>query len=143
MGVVDLNIRLVCTSNNKRGAFVIYKDGRVASKDSFSIPNKGNEAMLKEYVFESVIRGLRNVRGFVSHDDLLLIEVPNNHMAEWLNGSKEYKGYSKYLDEISDIIDTIDCRYMFAKSDVREAKKLLDEKISIKVEGVNSVFEGM
>ena len=140
-----MNIRLSCIGDSKkrRGAFVIYRGGKVECKDSFSIPFKGDESTLKEYTFEAIIRGLRNVRNFVNHEDMLLIEVPNAHMSDWLNGKKEYKGYNKYLDDISSIIDTIDCRYLFTKSAVKDAKGILDEKVAIKTSGVIDAFEGM
>lgn len=142
-----MNIRLSCGADIKkcRGAFIVYKGGKVEVKDSFAISYKGDEATLKEYTFESLIRGLRSVRGFVNHEDLLLIELPNTHMVDWLNGKREYKGYNKYLDGISEIIDTLDCRYLFAKSNVKDVKKVLsDEKVSkMKIVGVSDAFEGM
>ena len=141
-----MNIRLVCTANSKlcKGSFIVYKGGKAEIKETFAIANKGDESKLKEYVFESVIRGLRNVRSLVNHDDLLLIELPNMHMVEWLNGSKEYKGYNQYLDTVADIVDTLDCRYLFTKTNVKDAKKLLEESVSkVEVMGIDDAFEGM
>jgi len=140
-----MNIVLGCSADKKlkRGAYIIFKGGKRIVSESFNIGDKGTDATLKEYVFESIIKGLRGVRNIVNHEDLLLIEVPNGHMAEWLNGSREYKGYNKYLDEISEIIDTLDCRYMFAKSNVKEVKKILEVKEELKTQGILEAFEGM
>ena len=140
-----MNIKLSCTADKKmgRGAYIIYKGGKRVVSESFSIKGMGESSTLKEYVFVAVTKALLSVRNIVNHEDLLLIELPNNHMVEWLNGSKEYKGYNKYLDEISDIIDTIDCRYLFTKSDVNEVKKMLEVKEEEKIQGIMEAFEGM
>lgn len=137
-----MNIRLVCSASDKKskGAYIVYKGGKVEAKEVFSIQPKDN-ATLKEYTFESLIKGLRVVRSMVSHDDLLLVELPNVHMVEWLNGSKEYKGYSSYLDEILSIIDTIDCKYLFTKTKVKGAVALLDESVTkVEVTGIDDAF---
>lgn len=140
-----MNIVLSCTADKKigKGAYLIRKGGKRVVSETFSIYGKDSEATLKEYVFDSLIRGLRNVRSQVEHNDLLLIELPNIHMVEWLNGTKEYKGYNKYLDEISDIIDTLDCRYLFSKGSVKDVKKMLSEKNEVKVEGAVELFKDM
>lgn len=140
-----MNIILSCGADRKksRGAFIISKGGKREVEESFFIPYKSGDETLKEYLFESLIRGLRRVRSEVQHEDLLLIELPNGHMVEWLNGSKEYKDYSKYLDEVVDIIDTIDCRYLFTKSNVKNVKKLLEVKETVKVQGVLDAFADM
>ena len=141
-----MNIRLSCVADVKKykGAFIIYKGGRAEVSNVFAIPNKGFESKLKEYTFESLIRGLRNVRGMVNHDDLLLIELPNGHMVDWLNGKKEYKGYNEYLDIVSEIMDTLDCRYLFTKSSVKDAKRLIDLEVTkVQTQGIVDAFEGM
>ena len=139
-----MNIVLSCAADRKlgRGAYIIYKGGKKLVSDSFNI-NKSDDSTLKEYVFESLIRGLRSVRNTVKHEDLLLIKLPNIHMVEWLNGSKEYKGYNNYLDVISDLIDTIDCKYLFTKDTVKDAKKLCEEVIEVKVLGLEEAFSDM
>lgn len=138
-----MNIVLSCYANREKAAFVLEKGGKVVCKEVFPIIDK-NRLHLKEYIFEAIIKGLKYARNEVSHDDLLLIGVQNSHIAEWLNGQKEYKGYESYLDDISCIIETLDCRYLFSHKSVKKAKDALNKsETKIKLEGVSSVFENL
>lgn len=138
-----MNIVLSCYANKGKAAFVLEKGGKVINKEVFLVA-KDNKVHLKEFIFESIIRGLKNARNVVSHDDLLLIGVQNAHMVDWLNGQKEYKGYESYLDDISDIIETLDCRYLFSNTSVKKAKKALDEGVEeVKLEGAVALFENL
>lgn len=138
-----MNIILSCYANKEKASFVLEKGGKVVAKEVFSVI-KENKVHLKEYIFEAIIKGLRYARNEVSHEDLLLIGVQNGHMVEWLNGQKEYKGYESYLDEISNIIETLDCRYLFSNTNVKKAKKALEEGIEKpKLEGAVSLFENL
>jgi hypothetical protein len=138
-----MNIVLSCYANREKASFVLEKGGKVVNKEVFPVLKEG-KTYLKEYIFESIIRGLKHARNVVNHDDLLLIGVQNSHVAEWLNGQKEYKGYEYYLDEISDIIETLDCRYLFGHTSVRKAKLALKEGVEKpKLEGALDIFSGL
>lgn len=138
-----MNIVLSCYANKELASFVLEKGGRVVEKGVFSVSSE-NKVYLKEYIFEAIIKGLKYARNHVGHNDLLLIGVQNVHMVDWLNGQKEYKGYESYLDDISDIIETLDCRYIFSNSSTKKAKKLLEEGLKeVKLEGAVALFEGM
>lgn len=121
-----MNIVLSCYAKKGKGCYIIEKGGRVIDKNVFTLSLGGN-AHLKEYMLESIYRGIKSVRNVVSHDDLLLVGVQNSHLANWLNSTMEYKGYEYYLDNIIDIIDTIDCRYMFSVTGLKKAKELINE----------------
>ena len=136
-----MNIVLSCYAKKGKGCYVIEKEGRVVDKKVFAL-NLGNEGHLKEYMLESVLRGLKAVRSLVSHEDLLLVGVQNSHLANWLNSTMEYKGYESYLDSIIDVIDTIDCRYMFSVTSLKKAKVVINEPITKeKLVGVCSILE--
>ena len=138
-----MNIVLSCYANKEKAAFVLEKGGKVVCKEVFPVIGEG-KVRLKEYIFEAIIKGLKYARKEVNHEDLLLIGVQNGHIAEWLNGQKEYKGYESYLDDISDIIETLDCRYLFGHTSVKKAKDALKNGvIEVKLEGVASVFENL
>lgn len=138
-----MNIVLSCYANKGKASFVLEKGGKIINKEVFSL-NKNGKKHLKEFIFESIIRGLKNARSVVSHENLLLIGVQNSHVADWLNGKKEYKGYESYLDDISDIIETLDCRYLFSYTSVAKARKLLETDVDkVKLENVSSVFENL
>lgn len=138
-----MNIVLSCYADKEKASFVLEKSGRVLNKEVFSVA-KSDKVYLKEYIFEAIIKGLRYARSEVSHEDLLLIKVQNSHVADWLNGQKEYKGYESYLDEISDIIETIDCKYLFSHSSIIKAKKALEEGVKkTKLETAVAYFENL
>ena len=138
-----MNIVLSCYANKGKAAFVLEKGGRVVNKEVFLVSKEG-KAHLKEFIFESIIKGIKNARNVVSHDDLLLIGVQNAHMVDWLNGQKEYKGYESYLDDISDIIETLDCRYLFSNNATKKAKRALEDGVDeVKLEGAVALFESM
>lgn len=136
-----MNIILSCYSKKGKGSYVLEKNGVVVDSQVFPIL-KDSEASLKEYIFESILRGLKSARNVVEHEDLLLIGVQNGHLANWLNGSREYKGYDDYLDAISDIIESIDCRYLFSLTDVKKAKlKIKESPKQEKLEGALSLLD--
>lgn len=138
-----MNIVLNCHANKGKGAYTLSKGGRVIASEVFIIPFKAG-GTLKEYVLEVIIKGLKRSRGEVSHEDLLLIGLNNNTLASWLNGQVDPKGYESYFDRVFEILETIDCRYLFAKSNINNVKKLLDtEKTKVEVSGVSDAFSGL
>lgn len=138
-----MNIVLSCYANKGLASCVLEKGGRVVSKEVFQV-NKEEKVHLKEYIFESIIKGLKHARKVVEHEDLLLIGVQNVHVAEWLNGQKEYKGYESYLDRISDILETLDCRYLFSNTGAKKAKNILKEGVpEEKLERATDIFKDM
>lgn len=138
-----MNIILSCYANKGKASFVLEKSGRVIDKEVFSVP-LDDKVYLKEFIFEAIIRGLKSARNVVEHEDLLLIGVQNNHVADWLNGHKEVKDYAYYLDDIFKIIDTMDCRYRFSCTSVAKAKKALEEGVSkVKLDSAVSLFKDM
>lgn len=139
-----MNIILSCYAVKGKGCFVLEKEGKVFHKEVFSI-RKSDESTLKEYTFEAILKGLKYARTLVNHEDLLLIELHNTHLVKWLNGQTDYKGYEVYLDSIFSLIETLDCRYLFSKTDVKKAKKVLSEgtPVAQKLEGALSVFDGL
>lgn len=138
-----MNIVLSCYANKELASFVLEKGGKVVNKEVFPV-RKEDKVHLKEFIFEAIIRGLKYARNEVSHEDLLLIGVQNAHLADWLNGQKEYKGYETYLDEISDIIETLDCRYLFGHTSVRKAKDAIKAGVEKpKLEGALEIFNGL
>lgn len=99
----------------KRG-FLLIKGGAVtASKVS-----KFEGDNIKENALEVIVQGITVVRNEIAHEDLLIIEVQNSHLCNWLSGSVEYREYSVGLDKVFAQLDTVDCRYRF----VYESKPL-------------------
>lgn len=135
-----MNVVLTCYAKKGKGSFTIEREGKTVYKDVFNINKVG--VTLKEYIFEVITKGLKVARTFINHDDLLLICLQNGHMVEWLNGSKDYKDYSKYLDVVYDIIDTLDCKYLFTLSNVKKAKDIIGcDVVKDELTGVSSLLD--
>ena len=107
-----MNCRLSCGADRKIGkiGFTYEKSGRVVKSGVF----KTVSSNAKENMLESIIRGMRVCRNEIQHDDLLVIEVHNQHLAQWLSGEIVYKGYEDYLDRLFDTLESMDCRYKFS-----------------------------
>ena len=83
---------------------------------------------IKVNALEVILQGIRACRSRVSHEDLVIIEVQNTHLCDWLSGSVEYKEYSDSLDKIFEVLETLDCRYRFTFNKSPYAKEYLKGK---------------
>lgn len=106
-----MNIRLSCYANRRTGknCWTVEKQGKVIRSKVFKF--KGDN--IKENALECVLQGLRAVTNEVKHEDTLWVEIQNIHLAQWLSGQVEYKDYSKLLDQVFEVLENTDCRYMF------------------------------
>lgn len=106
-----MNCRLSCGANRKAGkiAYTYEIQGIIKKAGVYKIVSTN----VKENVLEAIIRGMKGCKDLVSHDDLLIIEVQNQHLAQWLSGEITYKGYEEYLDRLFDTLESMDCRYKF------------------------------
>lgn len=134
-----MNIKLSTYASRVKGkiGFCVYVGGRV--KDSLSVHN--DISNIKEACLTALERGLRSCRNLVSHDDILYIEIQNSHLCEWLDGQKEYKGYSEGLDSVFAVLETLDCRYRFVFNGNPECKGFVEEgKTEVKGVSVEDAF---
>ena len=122
--------------NNK--GFIVEAEGKILEEKISKF--EGNN--IKENALQVVLQGLRACRNKVSHNDILLIEVQNVHLCNWLNGLKEYEGYNVWLDKIFELIETLDCRYLFYFNKKPFAKDYIKGKGVTKVE-VSSIDDMM
>lgn len=106
-----MNCRLSCGANRKlkKIGYTYEVGGRIEDSGVF----KTVSTNMKENILESITRGMKACRGKVHHEDLLIIEVQNQHLAQWLSGEVTYKGYEDYLDRLFDVLESMDCRYKF------------------------------
>lgn len=106
-----MNCRLSCGSNRKIGkiGFTYEVAGKIEKAGVFRTVSSN----AKENMLEAIIKGMKACRDSVSHEDLLVIEVQNQHLAQWLSGEIAYKGYEEYLDRLFDTLESMDCRYKF------------------------------
>lgn len=117
-----MNVKLSCAANRKvsKNAFVVEKEGRVVDKKVFT----ARTLNMKVEMLEAIRRGLLSVRTCVIHDDLLLIEVQNRHVENWLNEHIEADDYYDAMVEIFAILDSIDCKYIAKTVSESSASKL-------------------
>lgn len=106
-----MNCRLSCGADRKIGrlGYTYEKEGKIQKHGVF----RTESSNLKENILVSITKGMRACREDVNHDDLLIIEVQNQHLAQWLSGEVSYKGYEEYLDTLFDTLESMDCRYKF------------------------------
>ena len=135
-----MNYKLRTYADRVQGkrCFILEGDGRVLSEkvSKFSGDN------IKENALTCVYQGLIACKGVVTHDDILVIEVQNSHLCEWLNGLSEHKNYSEALEKVFDMLDKVDCRYRFCHDVEPTTKRYLKKSEITKVE-VSSVDDMM
>jgi len=68
---------------------------------------------IKTEILSTIVKGLRVCRSHLCHEDILYIDVQNRHLQQWLDGFIEYKEYVEGLDEVFDVLESLDCRYKF------------------------------
>lgn len=129
-----MNVKLSVYSSRPKGksGYAIYQNGVVVDKKIGNIVSTN----IKEDALVSLTKGLRSCRSFISHDDILYIEIQNQHLCAWLSGCVEYKGYSKYLDDAFAVLESLDCRYKFMFVHKPTAKSIIEVGQS-DVEGVS------
>ena len=95
---------------------------------------------------EEIINGLAKLRGLVEHDDVLIIEIENRWVYEWLELEREQQKYIQQIDKIFDILDTLDCKYHFLHNETPQVNLLLDkgvQKEKVKLLSSVEMMEGL
>lgn len=133
-----MNIRLSCAANRRGGrlGFTINKGGKCVDSGLYHLVSDN----FKVNMLESLYQGILRAKKYVSHEDLLVIEVQNSHLAEWLKCNKNSKGYEGYLDKVFEVLESTDCRYNFIYVDKPSALKALSRMEFPKVASVGIGF---
>lgn len=134
-----MNIKMSTGCNGVKNCVIIESEG----KELYSKVFKGLGSNLKKDMLMCIYKGLRASSRFVSHDDLLIIEVQNNHLVGWLNGEIGYKGYEEYIYDVFEALEGLDCRYLFVFNSNSYAKKQLSlrELDKVSLQGVDSLSD--
>ena len=106
----------------KRG-FVIERKGMTLEASV----HKSSSSNLKEDILNTVTEGLRVIRPYIKHEDILFIEIQNQHLQQWLSGMVEYKDYADALDRVFEVLENLDCRYRFIFVKDPYAKKVVSQ----------------
>lgn len=121
-----MNYKLSTYANRATGksGYVISADGSILnSKVSKFVGNNIKENALRQVYF-----GLKACKNLVSHLDILIVEVQNSQIYNWLDGSIEYKEYTHWLDKIFEVLELLDCRYNFYFNANTFAKSFIKDK---------------
>ena len=102
--------------------------------------SKTKSSNIKEDILMVITEGLREARSYVKHEDILYIEVQNIHLQQWLSGMVEYKEYSKYLDDVFEVLESMDCRYKFVFEKEPYAKQVVS-KTSLSIDQGSSLSD--
>lgn len=121
-----MNIRLscVCDRVSRRNFYIVEQNGYLVSSSVY--PLLGDN--IKKNALNAVERGLRCVKQVASHEDLIVIEIQNRHLADWISGRKESKGYELELDSVFEVLESIDSRYMVKFLPCPTAKAVLKDR---------------
>lgn len=135
-----MNIVLNCAAKKGLGAFNVYKEGFESYYSVFKVGSR--EERLKGYILGAVLEGLKYAKGIVAHEDLLLINIQNSQIVDWLSFYEDKKEYNYILDVIYDVLDSVDCRVMFVFDKVKSTFKRLEEGPSgLEVSSVSSLLK--
>lgn len=123
-----MNIKLSVYTNRVKGksGYVVFIDGRGRSTEVSGMVSIN----IKEDILTKLAKGLRQCRQYVSHKDILYIEIQNQHLCNWLNGKVEYKSYNTYLDEVFEVLESLDCRYKFVFVKEPVMKRLIHSEVT-------------
>lgn len=132
-----MNINLSICSHRVLGknCYSVDISGKCVSSDIFSFHGDN----IKKNILQTVHKGLRDVRRFVTHNSVIVIEIQNRHLAQWLDGETESSGYEEELGNIFELLESIDGRYMIVFEKNPRAKKLLGKKKEMNLVGVDFI----
>ena len=91
---------------------VLVKEDGIVKKLKY-IPINSEDANIKKELLVALNTGLLFAKNFAKHDGVLLIEVPNQHLCNWLEEKEEKEGYGELLNKVFESLEDIDSTYMF------------------------------
>ena len=106
-----------------KAGYVLFYKGSVLAEKVISFKSGG----LKEKTLHCIYIGVKECVSKVQHENILTIEIPNKYLCSWLNGMIEYKGYTEQLEKIFNVIENLDCRYVFRYSEAPLAKRYISK----------------
>lgn len=118
-----------------KAGFVLFLDGSVLSEKVVSFKNEG----LKEKTLHCIYMGIKECVSKVHHNDILTIEAPNVYICQWLNGMVESEGYVNQLGKIFNVIENLDCRYVFRYAENPLAKRYISKAELTRVKVTSAV----
>lgn len=128
----------------KKQGYSVIVDGKTVKEEII----KATSSDKKQGLLEELKRGILNTKGFVNHSDTLMIVLQDKLITRWFYTYKAEKKYQKYLsimDEISDIIEELDCKYRFIclEDYLTKRKVPAGELSTVKTMNLAEAFSGM
>lgn len=135
-----MNFRLSCYSDRgkHKSIFVLEREG--AEVASYVVKTKTDN--IKVNVLDILLRGIRYARNYLSHEDTLIIEIQNRHLAHWVQERTEDTGYTQELEAVFTELETVDCRYKVIFTPTNIAKKVLNSR-SVNKPKLSDIMEGI
>ena len=127
-----MNYRLSCIADrvNNKNCYIIVCNGKVIKEYIGSFVGKN----IKINILKLIEMGVRDLNNVVKHDDLVIVEIQNSYLQDWLYGLKYKKGYQYYLNDVYNVMDAIDCRFKFVYNKNPDAKNYMVGKEPTKVQ---------
>ena len=107
-----IKLEVYWDKSSKKQGYSIIVDGKTVKEEIV----KSTTDDKKVGILSELKRGLLNVKTYTKHDDTLMIVLQDKLITKWFYTYKAEKKYQKYLDmmdELSDIIEELDCKYRF------------------------------
>lgn len=137
-----MNIKLDCYVNRREGkrGYLIEKDGVVLERHLFRC---NPVSSMKSLILVNMLEGIKNVRKYVSHEEVLSIVLQNKDVVSWVTDRNEsrYKDHISVMDSIFDTIEELDCRVHILFSSKSGAKRFVDNSYDFDKEEVMSLEE--
>ena len=122
---MNFTLSVIADRPKKKAGYVLLSEGKILVEKI----NKFSGNNIKENLFNQIILGLRECRSWLSHNDVLYIELLNNkYLKGWLVDNIDSKEYALFLDEIFEVLDSLDCKYKFFFTEKSFAKKYIDDR---------------
>ncbi len=100
----------------KKG-YVLEKEGRVIADlvEKYRGTSNMGSKEAKDTILKMIEKGIRASKKYLTHDDVLIIEVQDNSICEWLSGTVVNNTVKKFEEvfTIIELLESIDCRYRF------------------------------
>lgn len=105
--------------------FALIRDGKVVTSKSFQ------GSVKREVVLRNLQRGILASKDLVKHEDVLVIEVSDSYVYNWLVDNSPNQKYMDSFSATHQAINKLICRYRFVKNLNPSVDKLELERLFI------------
>lgn len=122
-----MKIKGLCKNNMiklsvSRGSYAIIRDGQLLDGKSYSSNDSRQDTL------RNLHRGLISVKGYLTVDDLLTIELADGRVANWLEDLDSNSNYVDLFYNVYVALNSLPCEVSFAKVKSLSADNLTFER---------------